>query len=190
MTNPKNFTVEGSLAFPAETCRKFNKFAPIFEKANKAVFKLISFPDEKQQRVQGTGALYEINDKFNCDRFLIMTCHHVLPSNSVIEIIKVKLEFENIEQMKSLTLKKEQMKNIWTNITLDSTVIEISSECANLFKSYGAIFLKVGITIVPKADVAMVQYPQGALSFAYGDIETVDADAHDCVLQNRHSARQ
>ena len=162
LTSPSNFTVEGSACNCAESWRKFNK---TFERANKAVCKMNAAHSE-----QGTGALYEIIDKFNCARFLIMTCNHVLPSNSVIEVIEAKLEFDNIVQMKSFSLKKEQLKNIWTNKTLDGTVIEISSECANLFKSYGAIFLKVGINIVPKEEVAMVQYPGGKLSFAYGDI--------------------
>ena len=152
----KNYNDEGTAAISVETFRKMEKVLKI---ANKAVFKVKAAHGE-----QGTGALYEIIDKFNCDRFLIMTCNHVLPSNSVNEITEAKFESDNIVQLKSFNLTEEQLKNIWTNKTLDCTVIEISSECANLFKSYGAIFLKVGIRIAPKDEVAMLQFQKESLA--------------------------
>ena len=106
------------------------KMTNVLNTANKAVFKLKTAHGE-----QGTGALYEVLDKLN-----ILVCNHVLPSDSINEIIEAKLEFEDIVDMKSFSLKGEYLKHIWTNKLLDATIIEISSDSANLFKSYGALF--------------------------------------------------
>ena len=164
MLSPMNFLNEGTSAIGTDT---FKKMMKIFD-AHKAVFKLKTANGD-----QGTGSLYEVIDKFNKSRFLIMTCNHVLPSNSINEIIEATLEFEYIADMKSFLLKKEDLKHIWTNKLLDATIIEISSERANLFKSYGALFLKISKNIFSNFEFGMLQYPKGIFSISYGNIESV-----------------
>ena len=101
-----------------------------------------------------------------------MTCNHVLPTNSLNEITQTIFEFEDIEQMKHLSLSQENVKNIWTSLLLDATIIEISTQLSTLFSSYGAIFLKVG-KVFPQVEVAVLQYPGGKFSIAYGDVDRI-----------------
>lgn len=67
----------GTPAINADTVRKMTN---VLNTANKAVFKLKTAHGE-----QGTGALYEVLDKLN-----ILVCNHVLPSDSINEIIEAK----------------------------------------------------------------------------------------------------
>ena len=156
----------GSAAIEVKT---FDKMTKVLAVARKAVCKV-----NAPQKEQGTGALYEIVDRSRTIRFLIMTCNHVLPTNSRDEILQTIFEFEDIKQMKHLALPQNHVAshNIWTSIMFDATVIEISYELARMFKSYGAIFLKVG-NVVPKVEVAMVQYPDGEFRIAHGDVNGI-----------------
>ena len=92
---------------------------------------------------QAHGALYQVIDNNRRDRYLIMTSHHVLPTSSLNCIIRTKFSFQEIQQMASITLKWNQVKYVWTDKFLDATVIEIFSDLAALYRSYGAQFLQV-----------------------------------------------
>ena len=135
--------------------------------ARKSVCKVVA-----PHKGNGIGALYEVIDTNGISLFLLMTCNHVLPTNSLFDIAQTIFEFEDIEQMKLLALSREHVKNIWISILLDATVIEISSELATMFKSYGAIFLKVG-NVEPNVEVAVIQYPDGKFSIAHGDTDEI-----------------
>ena len=84
-----------------------------------------------------------------------MTCNHDLPANSFDEVSQAIIEFGEIENMKSIKLDTKHIKHIWTSKLFDATIIEISEELAKLFKSYGAIFLKVG-PVTAKTGLAML----------------------------------
>ena len=85
---------------------------------------------------QGTGTFYEVVD-YNDGHWF--PCNHVLPKNSFDEVSQAILEFDEIENMKSIKLKRKHIKHIWTSKLYDATIIEISEQLANLFKSNGAI---------------------------------------------------
>ena len=144
----------------------FKKMTKVFNEAQKAVCKVKSNVD------QGTGAFYDIVDHNDGHRFLFMTCNHVLPTNSFDEASQATLEFEEIENMKSIKLDTKHIQYIWTRKLFDATIIEISEELAKLFQSYGAIFLKVG-PVTAKTGFAMLQYPCGKFGIAHGEIDTV-----------------
>ena len=121
----------------------------------------------------GSGAFYKVIDNRGGERFLVMTCHHVLPTTSTLRISQVQFKFYDIPQMKCITLDKTQVKNVWTEDILDATVIELYPEIASLYKSYGAEFLQIG-EVKPNVDVVILQYPWGIFSIADGDIEEVN----------------
>ena len=121
----------------------------------------------------GSGAFYNVLDNYGRDRFLVMTCNHVLPTTSINYISKVQFMFYDIPQMNSITLDKTQVKFVWTQILLDATVIEISPSIATLYKSYGAQFLQIG-EVKSNVDVVILQYPNGKFSIADGDIESIN----------------
>ena len=125
-------------------------------------------------REQGTGALYRVVDRQSRDRFLIMTCNHVLPTNAIYEIKQTQFFFPEIPQMGNV-LEMAQVKFVWCAKLLDATVIEISPELAVRFQSYGANFLQVG-EATPDVDVVILQFPAGTFSIAYGDIEAINGD--------------
>ena len=157
----------GSTAIEVRTFEKMNKVLAV---ARKAVCKV-----NAPHKALGTGALYEVVDCSRISHFLIMTCNHVLPTTSLNEITQTIFEFEDIEQMKHLSLSQDNVKNIWTSILLDASIIEISSQLSTMFRSYGAIFLKVG-NVVPKVEVAVLQYPEGKFSIATGDIDGISGN--------------
>lgn len=74
--------------------------------------------------------------------------------------------------MKSIKLERKHLKYIWTSKWFDATIVEISDELANLFKSYGAIFLRVG-QVTSKVEFAMLQYPKGKFGISNGEVDTV-----------------
>ena len=162
--NRAGFIDEGSNAIPVKSFDKINR---VLAAARNAVCKV-----KAPNKALGTGALYEVVDRNRKSRFLIMTCNHVLQITSPNEITQTIFEFEDIQLMKHLDLSQKHVKNIWTSSSLDATVIEISFEKATILKSYGAIFLKVG-HVSPKVEVAVLQYPGGVFSIAYGDVDEI-----------------
>lgn len=124
---------------------------------------------------EGTGSFYELFDLNGKTIFTFMTCNHVLPTNSVDEISKTVLEFEEIDKMKSINLERKDIKYIWTSKIFDATVVEISEELANSFKSYGAKFLRVGqIQLTATMEFVILQYPKGEFCIAYGKIDHIN----------------
>ena len=159
---------EGSKAEPIQTHDKVNN---VRNQAVKSICKV-----KTSFGYQGTGAIYQVVDKLvDKNRFLFMTCNHVLPTTSRIEIAQTTLEFEEIPQMANIHLSKEDILFVWTTKVLDATVIEISHNSAKLYSKYGAQFLKVGEAIL-NDQVALVQYPTGKLSIAHGDIERLESN--------------
>ena len=150
----------GSTAVPFKT---LSKFAKVQEIAGKCVCKI------KTKHDQGTCSFYKLTQS-ETTRFLIMTCNHVMPTNSLSEIIKAELEFEDIAQLMNFNLVKEQVKYVWTSQLYDTTVVEIPPEQAELLTKIGIQFLKVGKAEL-NAKIAIPQYPLGIFSIAYGDIE-------------------
>ena len=59
-----------------------DKIHKVRKMAGKAVCEIITIDNG-----QGTGALYHVVDKKNRNRFLLMTCYHVLPNKSLDVII-------------------------------------------------------------------------------------------------------
>ena len=121
----------------------------------------------------GSGAFYKVFDNREEERFLVMTCHHVLPTTSTSRISQVQFKFYDIPSMKCITFDKTQVKFVWTEDILDATVIELYPEIAARYKSYGAEFLRIG-EVNPNVDVVILQYPLGKFSIADGDIEAVN----------------
>ena len=118
--------------------------------------------------VQGTCAFYHVLDQYQKDRFLIMTCNHVLPTNSLNEITQAIFEFENIPKF---CLIKKNLKYVWTSKLNDATVIEITQEQVTEFGSIGIKFLEVGKATL-NDEVAILQYPLGVYCIAHGEIRT------------------
>lgn len=155
----------GNRIIEAEIMRKL---LVVFEIARKSVCKVITAQKEK-----GTGYFLEVFDKNGQTRFLFMTCNHVLPTNSLNEIFKMNLEFEDIPPMTKYNFENDRMhvKYIWTSKLYDATIIEISSELVKMFKeSYGMRFLEKG-QITNKDEVAILQYPKCKFGIAYGEID-------------------
>ena len=155
----------GTTAVPFNT---LSKFAKVQEIAGKCVCKIKTNID-KNQHVQGTCTFYNVAQSETM-RFLIMTCNHVMPTNSITEIIKAELEFESIPQLTSFNLVKEQVKYVWTSKLYDTTIVEIPPEQAELLTTKGIKFLEVGKAEL-HVEIAIPQYPLGIFSIAYGDIE-------------------
>ena len=154
----------GSSVIDVEIFKKMNE---VFNKARMAVCKV-----KPAHGDQGTGAFYELVHHNNGHRYLFMTCNHVLPTNLLDEVSQARLEFDEIEKMKSIKLDRKHIQHIWTSKLFDATIIEISEELANLYKSNGAIFLKVG-QVTAKTSFVMLQYPKGKFGIAHGEIDTV-----------------
>ena len=152
----------GSTAVPLMI---FDKLQKIRKLAVKSVCKIKTTGGE-----QGTGALYQAVDQNLRNRFFIMTCNHVLPTTSLREITQTIFEFEEIQQMSSILLRKTDVKFAWTSKQFDATVIELSPEVKDLYSSFGAQFLIIGDVKI-HVEVALLQYPLGTLSIAHGDIE-------------------
>ena len=138
------------------------------EIAGKSVCKIMTLHKD-----QGAGALFQVKDENGKTHYLIMTCNHVLPTNSLSEIIQSKLKFEDIEQMASINLDREHVQYIWTSKLLDATVIEISPELHALYSSYGARFLKVG-QVTAKVEIAIFHFSPESVSISHGGIEEVN----------------
>lgn len=157
--------------------KTFKKLIKVFEIARKSVCKV-----KPAHKDQGTGAFFEESDCNAEIRFLFMTCNHVLPTNSLKEISQAIIEFEDIQQMTNYSWNNDikQVKYIWTSRLFDATVIEISSDLANLFKSYGVRFLKIG-QVTAKVQVAILQYPNGKFGIAHGEIDHMNG--HDVFYQ-------
>lgn len=136
----------------------------VFEQARMSVCKV-----NTNQYGQGTGGFYKVIDRSGKIRFLFITCHHTLPTNSLNEISQAEIEFEDIKLMKNIKLESKYIKHIWTCNSFDTTVIEISEKLANLFMSYGAKFLDVR-KINDKERFVMLQYSNGKFEIAYGEI--------------------
>ena len=122
---------------------------------------------------QGAGALYRVVDGQSKERFLIMTCNHVLPTTSLKEIMQATFEFKEIQQMSSMSLSKEHIKFVWTSKILDATVIEITIQTALLYSSYGALFLTIGEAEL-HAKIFLLQYPHGTDNIAHGEIDKLE----------------
>ena len=150
----------GSTAVPFKT---LSTFAKVQEIAGKCVCKI------KTKHDQGTCTFYKFAQS-ETTRFLLMTCNHVMPTSSVSDIIEAELEFEDIPQLKSLNLVKEQVKYVWTSQLYDTTIVEIPPEQSEVLTKIGIQFLEVGKAEL-NAKIAIPQYPLGIFSIAYGDIE-------------------
>lgn len=146
----------------------FKKMKKVFKVARLAVCKVKPAHED-----QGTGAFYEREDLNNKLRFLFMTCNHVLPTNSLEEVSQAILEFEEIEKMKYIKFDRKQIKYVWTSKLFDATIIEMNEDLANLYKSYGAKFLKVG-KVTPKTGFALLQYPEGQFGISHGEIDHIN----------------
>lgn len=157
----------GGSVIDAETT---SKLMAVFEIARKSVCKVKPIHND-----QGTGSFLEALDCNNKLRFIFMTGNKVLPTNSRNEICQTILEFEGIQQMTGYTWDKHKkhLKFIWTSKLYGATVIEISTELADLFKSYGVLFLKVG-KIVPKTKVPILQYINGKFGIMTGEINHIN----------------
>ena len=155
----------GTTVVPFKT---LSKFAKVQEVAGKCVCK-ITTNMVNNQHVQGTCTFCKVAQS-ETTRFLIMTCNHVMPTNSLNEIIKAILEFEDIPQLTSFKLVKEQLKYVWTSKLYDTTIVEIPPEQAELLTTKGIKFLEVGKAEL-HVEIAIPQYPLGIFSIAYGDIE-------------------
>ena len=164
--NILNFSDEkvGSCVMDAETFRKLNA---VFYSVRKSVCKV-----KPVHKDQGTG---EVVDRNGIDRFIFMTCNHVLPTNSLNEIAQAILEFEDIQQLRSFSFNKTDVKYIWTTKIYDATIIEISPHVATLYKHYGVNFLKVG-QLTGGNKVAILQYPNGQFGIAHGNIDNINGN--------------
>lgn len=161
------------LGTPAVPMEEFDELTEIRRSAGKSVCKITT-----SEGNIGTGALYQVSGALysNTNRFLILTCNHVLPIISNSELTHVNLQFKDIQEMASINLDKQQVLFAWTTKILDATVIEISVEMARMFLSKGAQFLKVGTLheSLPNIKIVMLQYPSGKYSIAHGDIENIE----------------
>ena len=168
-TDILNFSDEkaGGSVIDAETMRKL---LVVFNSARKSVCKV-----KPVHKNQGTGAFYKVVDLNDIDRFIFMTCNHVLPTNSINEISQAILEFEDIQQLRSFSFNKTDVKYNWTTKIYDATIIEISIGVANLYKHYGVKFLKVGQHTAGN-EVAILQYPKGRFGIAHGIINHINGN--------------
>ena len=121
----------------------------------------------------GTGAIYQVENEKGKEIFLFITCNHLLPTTSRRELCHAKLQFDDIQQMKSINLDKEHMKFVWTTKLFDATVIEISHELATRFESFGAHFLKLGDAVLNESSrkIAILKYTFGKLHIEQGEIK-------------------
>lgn len=138
------------------------------EVAGKSVCKIWNVHEE-----QGAGALFHVKDNYSKDRYLIITCNHVLPTNSLAEIIQSKLKFDDIQQMSNISLDRDHVQYVWTTRLLDATVIEISPELQEIYTSYGARFLQVG-HVSPNIEIAILHFSTESASISHGGIREVD----------------
>ena len=121
----------------------------------------------------GTGAIYQVENEKAKQSFIFITCNHLLPTTSRKELSHATLQFDDIQQMKSINLDKKHIKFVWTTKLFDATVIEISHELATSFESYGAHFLKLGDAVLNEGSrkVAILKYTFGKLHIEQGEIK-------------------
>ena len=137
-----------------------------------AVFKIM------YKGTQGTGAFYEDVDIHNLKHFLFITCNHVVPSNSIKDILDfMQIFYPHIGASNDnalLVLKQEHLLRCWTRYCycIDATVIELSSEGEKYLRSLKIAFLKTSNGELNKP-VAILQIPEGQPMFAYGNISAV-----------------
>ena len=165
---------EEKVGTAAENVDRFDKIGKVRNIAEKSICKIQTFC-----KVQGTGTLYRVIDKQKRNRFLLMTCSHVLPTNSIYNIKQSQFFFPDVPKMANITFDNtvclEHIKFVWNDDRLDATVIELSSELAAQFKYQGANFFKVGKATL-NVDVVILQFPLGEYKIADGDIEKIEGD--------------
>lgn len=155
---------------PAVTVAAYDKLVDFQNVKNSAIKSVCKITTAK--KTQGTTALYRVLDQNNQEHFLMMTCNHVLPTTSLQEIFQAILEFEGIQEMRSIQLKLEDVIFVWTAELLDATVIELSPEVASIYSSNGAKFLEIDIAEL-NVEFTILQYPDGIFSISLGDIERI-----------------
>ena len=137
-----------------------------------AVFKVV------YKGTQGTGAFYEVFDTRNLKRWLFITCNHVVPTNSVKDILDfMQIFYPHIgtpNDNSLLELKQEYLLRCWTRhcYCIDATVIELSAEGEKYLRALNVTFLKTSNGELNEL-VAILQIPEGQTKFAYGKISAV-----------------
>ena len=128
---------------------------------------------------QGTGAFYTTVDKQNFERWLFITCSHVVPTCNIQDVLEfMKLFYPIIGEPTDnslLKFKREHLLCCWTRKCdcVDATVIELSSDGAKLFLNLKITFLQIAADINVNDLVAILQMPEGRSKFAYGSINKV-----------------
>lgn len=133
----------------------------------------------KYKDIQGMGAFYEILDTHNCKRWLFITSNHVVPSNSLEDILEfMYIVFPNIDDSKDNTLlnfKRELLLCCWTRqcYCIDATVIELSAKGEKYFRDMNVTFFEISYAKV-NDPIAILDLSDGLSNkFAYGRIKSV-----------------
>lgn len=96
---------------------------------------------ETRTGVQGTGALYEVERP---ELYLFITCNHVLATSSLEEVCAARLDFQDVPELRYISLPSRHILHVWTVRHLDATVVELDVELSRLYKRKKAHFLKIG----------------------------------------------
>lgn len=167
---------EKSIISKIQDAEKMEMLLKVFNIAKNSVCKV-----KPANKEQGIGA-FLIEERVTT-RFLFMTCNKVLPTISFNEISNVILEFSDIPQMTSYAWEKDinHIKYIWTSKLYDATIIEISSDLAGRFSSYGVQYLKVS-QITSKVEVASLQCQKDKFGIAHGVITCTNGHEVFCQI--------
>lgn len=125
---------------------------------------------ETKSSIKGSAGLY-IFQGTNRIHHCLITCHQVLPPEHVLSK-QTTFKFDGCE---TFTMRFEWVSQIYSKSkrTGDYTIVEITQVGVDLFKSRGAVFLKV---CSPKISDQFVffQYKNRKLIFGHGSIQNIN----------------
>ena len=134
--------------------------------------------------IMGSGFLIKLY-KDQQDFFCLMTCGHVIKNDMIERKIKINFYYDSIAaRLKVIELNKNErfIKNFSvSNDDLDITVIEILPK-DNISPEF---FLSPNLNYIynfeglKNKEIAILEYPEGKLSQAYGLIKDIDKNAYE-----------
>lgn len=115
---------------------------------------------------QGTASLCQLAD----DVFSAITNNHVLPITNAELISRIVFSFAGLGPVR---FSEKDIKCCTTSEKLDATVIELTSECVINLQKRGTKFIRLA-SARERDQIALAQYPEGALSFDKGIVHEIN----------------
>ena len=133
-------------------------------------------------KIQGSAGLI-VAQHNNRLYYMLITCNHVLPYTARFDLCQVEMHFQGLEkpELQNKFLREEWIQFSWTSEYYDATVIELTEETVMFLRDYGADFLETSSKEVKsKEEIGLLQYPasckypEGELSFSYGEVYDIE----------------